>query len=44
MIRIRIDAEDTGENTKFFRKYKDTLKSRFDQQDIWITAQYIDVI
>ena len=44
LIRIRIDAEDTPENTAFFRNCKETLKARFDQKDIWITAQQIDVI
>ena len=44
MIRIRIDAEDTPENMAFFTKYKETLKTRFDQKDVWITAQQIDVI
>lgn len=44
LIRIRIDAEDTPENIAFFRKYKEILKARFDQKDIRITAQQIDVI
>lgn len=44
LIRIRIDTEDTPENIAFFTKYKEILKTRFDQKDIWITAQHIDVI
>ncbi len=44
LIRIRIDTEDSQENIAFFRKYKETLKTRFDQKDIWITAQQTDVI
>ncbi len=44
LIRLRVDTEDNEENTAFFRRYKEILKSRFDQEDIWITAQQINVI
>lgn len=44
LIRIRIDTEDLLENKNFFRRYKETLKRRFLQEDIWITAQQIEVI
>lgn len=44
LIRIRVDTEEKEENRDFFRKFKESLKSRFEQEDIWITAQQIDVI
>ncbi|MBI4552266.1 MAG: hypothetical protein HY710_08385 [Candidatus Latescibacteria bacterium] len=44
LIRVRIDTADTPENRTFFRQYKETLKTRFAQEDIWITAQQIEVI
>lgn len=44
LIRVRVDAEDNEENIAFFRQYKEILKTRFEQEDIWITAQQINVI
>lgn len=44
LIRIRIDAEDTPANRNFLKQYKETLKARFEQQEIWITAQQIELI
>lgn len=44
LIRIRVDAEDSEEVRKFFKDYKEVLKQRFQQIDIWITGYYIDVI
>lgn len=44
LIRIRIDTQDDEANKDFFRDYKASLKTRFEQEDIWITAQPIDVI
>ena len=44
LIRIRIDATDIPSNWEFFKQYKETLKNRFQQEDIWITAHKITVI
>ena len=44
LIRVRVDTEDKEENRAFLKEYKETLKVRFEQEDIWITAQQIDVI
>jgi hypothetical protein len=44
LIRVRIDVEDTPENRDFIRSYKETLKTRFEQEDTWITAQQIEII
>ncbi len=44
LIRIRVDVEDSAENQDTMRALKETLKSRFEQIDIWITAHRIDVI
>lgn len=43
LLRIRIDTDDrTAED--FFAAYKDLLKARFRQIDIWITAHEIEII
>ena len=43
-ILIQIEVEDTKENRNFFVKYKETLKERFKQIEIWITGLPIDII
>ncbi len=44
LVRVRIDAEDTPSNLEFIISYKETLKERFQQLDIWITAQQLEVL
>ena len=43
LLRIRIDSSDprTGD---YFRTYKQLLKERFQQIDIWITAHELEII
>ena len=41
---MTVVAADTPENEAFVRRFKEILKERFDQLDIWITAQRIDLI
>lgn len=43
LLRIRIDSTDP-KATAFFKSYKETLKTRFQQIDIWITAHEIEII
>ena|SRR5438094_199440 len=44
LIRIRVDVEDTPEMWQKMREFKEILKQRFDQLEIWITAHRIDVL
>ena len=44
LIRVRIDVEDVESNWQSMRDFKEVLKSRFEQLDIWITASRIDVL
>jgi hypothetical protein len=44
LIRVIVDAEDTKETEEFFASYKEILKERFKQIDIWITAFSIRII
>lgn len=43
LLRMRIDSDDV-DAVSFLRNYKETLKQRFQQIDIWITAHEIQVI
>jgi len=44
LTRLFVDAPDTPESTAFFREFKEKLKVRFQQIDIWMTTHPIEVI
>jgi hypothetical protein len=44
LVRLFVDVADTGENRTFFVAYKEQLKTRFRQLDIWMTTYLIEVI
>ncbi|MDI6736354.1 MAG: hypothetical protein QME42_09235 [bacterium] len=44
LIRVIIDVENTSATTLFLAKYKEILKERFKQIDVWITASPIQII
>jgi hypothetical protein len=44
LTRIFVDVADLSENMEFFRHFKETLKVRFQQIDIWMTTYPLEVI
>jgi hypothetical protein len=44
LFRVFIDVEDRPEHRQFFTNYKQQLKVRFKQLDIWMTTYLIDVL
>ena len=44
LVRVTIDSSEPEAAFEFLRTYKGTLKSRFEQLDIWITAHDVEVI
>ena len=44
MIRVFVDASDAPESREFFVEYKERLKIRFRQLDIWMTTYLIEVL
>lgn len=44
VIRLFVDVADLPANREFFVRFKESLKQRFDQLDIWVTSHVIDVI
>ncbi len=42
--RLVLDVADTAENRAFFVRFKQQLKVRFQQLDIWLTSQPIEVL
>jgi hypothetical protein len=43
-IRVFCDVPDTVENLQFFVDFKERLKERFQQLDIWMTTYALGVI
>jgi hypothetical protein len=44
LVRVHVDMENQPEHREFFRGYKEQLKARFKQIDIWVTTHPIDVL
>jgi hypothetical protein len=44
LIRVTVDSSEPDEAKAFLSQYKEILKVRFEQLDIWITAHDVDVI
>jgi len=44
LTRVFVDVPDTPESREFFVQFKDHLKSRFQQIDIWLTTYLVEVI
>ena len=44
LLRVLVDVADTAENRQFFVEFKERLKVRFQQLEIWLTTHPIEVI
>lgn len=44
LARVFVDVSDTPENRQFFVQYKEKLKQRFQQLDIWLTTHPIEIV
>ena len=44
LVRVFIDVPDTSENREFFVDFKNRLKTRFEQDDIWLTTHPLEVL
>lgn len=44
LVRIFVDVPDTPENRLFFEEYKERLKTRYRQLDIWMITYLIEVL
>jgi hypothetical protein len=44
LVRIFVDVEDTSAHREFFIAFKEKLKGRFQQLDVWMTTYPIEVI
>ena len=44
LMRLFVDVSDLPENRQFFLQFKDRMKNRFKQLDIWLVSYSIDVL
>lgn len=44
LLRLIVDVQGSRRADDFFREYKETLKARFEQIDIWISSHEIQII
>jgi hypothetical protein len=44
LVRIFVDVADEAEHRRFFLEFKEQLKARFQQIDIWMTTYPIEVL
>jgi hypothetical protein len=44
LVRVYVDVPDLPEHREFFTRFKDLLKTRFQQVDIWMTTYPLDVL
>ena len=44
LARVFVDVEDTPQNRQFFVQFKERLKKRFQQEDIWLTTYPVEII
>ncbi len=44
LFRVFLDVPDLRKNRRFFLDYKERLKARFQQIDIWMTSFLVDVL
>jgi hypothetical protein len=44
LLRVTVACDGTAEQRAFVRNLKEALKTRFQQEEIWITVQQIEII
>lgn len=44
LVRLFVDVADSPENRLFFQEFKEELKARFRQIDIWLTTYPVELI
>jgi hypothetical protein len=44
LFRIYVDVPDLPESRQFFLEFKERLKTRFQQLDIWMTTYLVEIL
>jgi hypothetical protein len=41
---VFVDVPETAESRQFFLEFKERVKARFQQLDVWVTSHPVDVL
>jgi hypothetical protein len=44
LVRLFVDVPDLPETRQFFHEFKERMKARFQQLDIWVTTYPVEVL
>jgi hypothetical protein len=44
LLRLIVDVQGARPADEFFRAYKETLKARFEQIDVWISSHEVEIL
>ena len=44
LLRLIVDVQGSRPADEFFREYKETLKARFEQIDVWISSHEVEIL
>lgn len=44
LVRVFVDVEDAPSSREFFTEFKERLKTRFQQLDIWLTTYLVEAL
>jgi len=44
LVRVFVDVPDLPEHREFFQQFKESLKAKFQQIDIWMTTYPIEIL
>jgi hypothetical protein len=44
LVRVFVDAPDVPDSRQFFLEFKERLKARFQQLDLWVTSYPVEVL
>jgi hypothetical protein len=44
VLQLLVDAEDSPDSLRFFRRFKATLQERFAQMDVYIVSYPIEIL
>ena len=43
LVRVFVDVEDTPRNREFFLQFRERIRTRFQQAEIWMTSHSIEI-
>jgi hypothetical protein len=44
LVRVFVDVDDSPDHRQFFVAWKERLKARFQQLDVWVTTHQLEIL